>query len=71
MFIFYTDSGLYFVKDENNFINPDPMKKVPDPVGKKSTDPTGSESSSLPTTLIFCIIQTAIITSPGYESLSR
>ena len=50
----FVDSGLYFVQDENNFINPllqvgygsgsgsYLLKKVPDPAGKKSTDPTGS-----------------------------
>ena len=51
----FVDSGLYFVQHENNFINPllqvatnpDPLKKVPDPAGQKSTDPTGSGSSSL------------------------
>ena len=29
--------------------DPDPVKKGPDPVGQKSTDPTGSESLSLAT----------------------
>ena len=51
------DTGLYFVQDENNFINPflqvgsgsGPNEKVldPDPAGQKSTDPTGSGSSSM------------------------
>ena len=56
----FVDSGLYFVQDENNSINPllqvdpdpDPLKKVPDqdpdPAGQKSTDPTESGSSSRP-----------------------
>ena len=56
----FVDSGLYFVQDKNNFINPllqvgsgsrsDPLKKVPDPdpAGQKLTDPIGSGSSSLP-----------------------
>ena len=39
----FVDSGLYFV-------DPDPVKKVPDPAGQKSTDPTGSGSSSLQVT---------------------
>ena len=49
----FVDSGLYFVQDENNFINPllqvgsGSDEKVPDPAGQKSTDPTGSGSSSL------------------------
>ena len=53
----FVDSGLYFVQDENNFINPllqvgsgsGSAEKVPDPdpAGQKSTDPTGSGSSSL------------------------
>ena len=42
-------------QDENNFINPllqvgsgsGSVEKIPDPVGQKSTDPTGSGSSSL------------------------
>ena len=40
--------GLYFVQDENKFINPnwqdpdpDPMKNVLDPAGQKSTKPNG------------------------------
>ena len=33
----FVDSGLYFVQDEFNFINP--MKKVSNPAGQKSTDP--------------------------------
>ena len=48
----FVDSGLYFVQDENNFINPllqvgsgaGSNEKVPDPAGQKSTDPTGSLS---------------------------
>ena len=46
----FVDSGSYFAQDKNNLINPliqDPLKKVPDPAGQKSTDPTGSGSSSL------------------------
>ena len=51
----FVDSGLYIVQDENNFINlllqvgsrSGSNKKVPDPAGQKSTDPTGSGSSSL------------------------
>ena len=43
----FVNSGLYFVQDENNFINPllqaDPLKGVMDPdtepAGQKSTDP--------------------------------
>ena len=55
-------SGLYFVVDENNIIDPllqvgsrsGSIKKVldPDPAGQKSTDPTGSGSSSLVTVTI-------------------
>ena len=48
----FVDSGLYIVQDENNFINlllqvgsrSGSNKKVPDPAGQKSTDPTGSSS---------------------------
>ena len=53
----FVDSHLYFVQDKNNFINPllqvgsgsgsRSVKKNPNPVGQKSTDPTGSGSSSL------------------------
>ena len=32
-------SGLYFVQDKNNFINPDLMKKVPD----TNPDPAGQK----------------------------
>ena len=58
-------SVLYFVQDENNFINPllqvgsgsgsGSSEKVPDPdpAGQKSTDPTGSGSSSLDNTTAF------------------
>jgi len=41
----FVDSGLYFVQDENNFINPllqvgsGSVEKVPDPKGQKSPDP--------------------------------
>ena len=43
----FVDSGLYFLQDENNFINPlvqigsgsGSDEIVPDPAGKKSTDP--------------------------------
>ena len=38
----FADSGLYFVQDQNNFINP--LLQV---AGQKSTDPTGSGSLSL------------------------
>ena len=49
----FVDSNLYFVQDENNFINPllqigsgfGSVEKVPDPAGQKSTDPTRSGSS--------------------------
>ena len=48
----FVHSGLYFVQDENNFIYPllqvgfgsGSNEKIPDPAGKKSTDPTGSLS---------------------------
>ena len=51
----FVDSGLYFVQDENNFINPflqvgsgtGSAKKVPDPAGQKPTDLTESGFSSL------------------------
>ena len=49
----FVDSDLYFVQDKYNFINPllqegsGSVENVPDPAGKKSTDPTGSGSSSL------------------------
>ena len=49
----FVDSYLYFVQDKNNYINPllqmdpDPLKKIPDPEGQKSPDPTGFGSSSL------------------------
>ena len=49
----FVDSGLYFVQDENNFIIPLLQvgsgydEKVPDQAGQKSTNPTGSGSSSL------------------------
>ena len=39
----FIDSGLNFVQDENNFINPllqvGSVGKVPDPAGKKPLDP--------------------------------
>ena len=48
---FEASSGLYFVQDENNFINPlfqvgsgSKEKKDPDPAGQKSTDPARSLS---------------------------
>ena len=43
----FVDSGSYFVQNEIIFIYP--LKKVtdPDPAAQKSTDPTGSGSSSL------------------------
>jgi len=48
----FVDSGLYFVQDEYNLINPllqvgsgsGSNEKIPDPAGKNSTDPTGSIS---------------------------
>ena len=49
----FIDSGVYIVQDVNNFINPllqvGSVEKVPDPdpAGQKSTNPTGSGSSSL------------------------
>ena len=53
----FVDSDLYFVQDKYDFINPllqvdpdpDSMRKVsdPDPACQKSTDSTGSGSSSL------------------------
>ena len=53
----FVDSGLYFVQDENNSINPllqvgsgsgGQISTDPDPDGQKSTDPIGSSS------LVFC-----------------
>ena len=51
----FVDSGLYFVPNENDVINPllqvgsgsGSNEKVSDPAGQKSMDPTGSGSSSL------------------------
>ena len=48
----FVDSGLYFVQDENNFINPllqvgsgsGSVEKRTGSGGHKSTDPTGSGS---------------------------
>ena len=40
----FVQSGLYFVQNENNFINPLSQVGSGEP---KSTDPTGSGSSSL------------------------
>ena len=50
----FVDSGLCFVQDKNNFINPllqegsGSVEKITgSSAGKKSADPTGSGSSSL------------------------
>ena len=49
----FVDAGLYFVQDENNFINSllqagsGSNKNAPDPAGQKSTDPIGFGPSSL------------------------
>ena len=61
----FVESGLYFVYNENNFINPllqqdpDPMKEVPDPAGQKSTDPDPHPRYKVhgTTTIILMLIQ--------------
>ena len=53
----FVDSGLYFVQDKNNFINPllqvgsgsGSVEKSTGSGSQKSTDPTGSGSLSLHT----------------------